>query len=102
MRTFARYVYISILLVVSISAQEPARGQLSEVERVALKIGVLEQEVADTKRKLAEADSKIATLNQQILILTIQQEHGWKKGEMKFQLDPNGIPEAIPAPKTNP
>lgn len=79
------------LAIAQQSAPLSSSARLSNEEALTLKVGLLEQE-------LAEANAKIAGLKQQILLYSTYQNHGWKAGEVNIKLNQEGLPEAVAAP----
>lgn len=88
-----RKVIVTLFLMSSMAiAQQQSNPKLSEAEALTLKTGILEQQ-------LAEAQAKIASLNQQIALYATYQNHGWKKDEVAIQMNRDGLPEAVAKPE---
>lgn len=85
-----RKIFIVLLLLstTAISQESSQAVKLTADETAGLKIGMLEQ-------ALAEANAKIAVLQQQIKLYSTYSAHGWKTDGVAIQLDKNGYPEAV-------
>lgn len=90
-----RKMFIVLLLLSTAAiAQETSQPvKLTADETAGLKIGMLEQ-------ALAEANAKIAVLQQQIKLYSTYSAHGWKTDSVAIQLDKNGYPEAVQLSKS--
>lgn len=89
MRTF-----LCLMLISAISFAQKPEIKLSETESLALKVSILEQELAKSK-------SEILQLNQQLALVAIYQAHGWSKDQVVIKLNRDGLPEAFLIPKVD-
>lgn len=87
-------VFTVLFLSTAAIAQTSQPVKLTTEETASLKIGMLEQ-------ALAEANAKIAVLQQQIKLYSTFSNHGWKTDGVAIQLDKDGYPEAVILPKPN-